>query len=187
MVSFLLFCRFSCLLSSGTSLQCSHRLLAGYLQCKVKTDALHGALYCIWRGFEAIVMCGGYSDSLVFLFIHSLYTTAEPAPKRSLTDFLNQLLCKLQYLTVHGRGGGLDATPSSGFPDFSREQEELLLQTKFLAVGSSLGHLSMKKFSDRTCHLGSKIRQKEGCWGVGNHPHRLFLPIFLTMKMTFNL
>ena len=29
--------------SSGTSLQWSHKLLAGYLQCKVKTDALHGA------------------------------------------------------------------------------------------------------------------------------------------------
>ena len=47
--------------SSGTSLQWSHRLLAGYLQCKVKTDALHGASvfhmerfrgYCyVWRVF----------------------------------------------------------------------------------------------------------------------------------------
>ena len=40
-------------------------------------------------------------------------------------------------------------------------------QTKFLAVGSSLGHLSMKKnVSDRTYHLGSKIRQRESVGGV---------------------
>ena len=45
-------------------------------------------LYSIWRGFEAIVMFGDYSDSLVFLLIHSFYTTAEPAQNRSLTNFL---------------------------------------------------------------------------------------------------
>ena len=39
-----------------------------------------------------------------------------------------------------------DATPPTGFSDFSREWKELFLQTKFLAEGSSLEHLSMKKF-----------------------------------------
>ena len=45
-------------------------------------------LYCIWRGLDAIVMFGDYSDSLVFVLIHSLYMTAEPAENRSFTNFL---------------------------------------------------------------------------------------------------
>ena len=65
--------------SSETSLQLSHRLLAGYLQCNVRLLHFMVLLYFIWRGFEAIVMFGGYSDSLLFLLIHSLYTTAESA------------------------------------------------------------------------------------------------------------
>ena len=40
------------------------------------------------------------------------------------------------------------------------------MQTKFLPVGSSLGHLSMKNFSRRTYHLGSEIRQREGVGGM---------------------
>ena len=44
-----------------------------------------------------------------------------------------------------GRGGGLDATLLTGFTSFSWEREELLFQTKFLAVASFLGHLSMEK------------------------------------------
>ena len=46
-----------------------------------------------------------------------------------------------------GGGGGVDATPPTGFSSFSQKWEELFLQTKFLPVGSSLGHhLPMKKF-----------------------------------------
>ena len=41
------------------------------------------------------------------------------------------------------------------------------MQTNFLAAGSSLGHLSIKSFSDWTCHLGSKIRQEYGAGGGG--------------------
>ena len=52
--------------------------------------------------------------------------------------------------------------PQRVFPVFSREWEELLFQTKFLAVGTSLGHLSTKKFSDWSCRLGPKIRKREG-------------------------
>ena len=74
--------------SSATSLQWSQRLSAGYLQCKVRLMYCMVLLFCIWRGFEAIVIFGGCSDSLVFLLIHSLYTTAEPARNRSLTNFL---------------------------------------------------------------------------------------------------
>ena len=80
--------------------------------------------------------------------------------------------------------------PQTGFSSFSREWEEFLFQTKFLAVVSSLGHLSIKNFSDRTNRLGSKIRQREGAGGGWQPapPHALFfLPIFLTKNMTFNL
>ena len=63
-------------------------------------------------------------------------------------------------------------------PNFSREWEELFLQTKFLAVGSSLGHLSMKKFSDQTYCLGSKIRQREGTGSGNGGCHGLFLTYF---------
>ena len=44
------------------------------------------------------------------------------------------------------RGGGVDATHPTVFSNFSQKWEELLLQTKFLPVGSSLGHLPMKTF-----------------------------------------
>ena len=54
------------------------------------------------------------------------------------------------------------------FSSFSREWGELLFQTKFLAVGTSLGHLSMKNFSNGRYHLVSKIRQREDAEGCGN-------------------
>ena len=58
------------------------------------------------------------------------------------------------------------------------------MQTKFLAVGSSLGHLSMKKiFQIGPTALALKLDKGRVLGG----PHGLFLPIFLTMKMTFNL
>ena len=65
---FLLYFRFSVFFaSSGTSLQWgSHWLLAGYVQCKVRLMHCMVLSYCIWRGFEAIVMFRGYSDNLVF-------------------------------------------------------------------------------------------------------------------------
>ena len=44
--------------SSGISLQWSPKLLAGYLQCKVRLMLCMVLLYCIWRGFEAIVTLG---------------------------------------------------------------------------------------------------------------------------------
>ena len=53
------------------------------------------------------------------------------------------------------------------------------LQTKFLAIGSFLGHLSMKKVS----------RQREGAGGGGgdNTPIEQKLTYFLTMNMIFNI
>ena len=63
------------------------------------------------------------------------------------------------------------------FSSFSREWGELLFQTKFLAVGTSLGDLSMKSFTDWSYHLVPKIGQRKDA----------VLPIFLTMKMPFNL
>ena len=70
------------------------------------------------------------------------------------------------------KGGGCH--PQTGFSNFSQKWEELFRQTKFLPVGSSLGHLSMKIFSDRTYRLGSKIRQREGAGegeGLATTPH----------------
>ena len=43
-------------------------------------------------------------------------------------------------------GGGWMPLPPTGFSNFSQKWEELSLQTKLLPLGSSLGHLSMKKF-----------------------------------------
>ena len=60
--------------------------------------------------------------------------------------------------------------PPTGFSNFSQKWEERFLQTKFLPVGSSLGHLPMKNFSDRTYHIGSKVRQREGAGGVATTP-----------------
>ena len=65
--------------SSEKSLHLSHRLLAGYLHCEVRLMHCKVLLYCIWKDFEDIIMLWGYSDSLVFLLIHSLSTRAEPA------------------------------------------------------------------------------------------------------------
>ena len=48
--------------------------------------------------------------------------------------------------------------PPKGFSIFSREWGELLFQTNFMAVGTSLGHFSMKKFSDWSYHLGPEIK-----------------------------
>ena len=45
--------------SSVTSLRWSHRFLAGYLQCKVRLMYCTALQYCIWKGFEAIVMFWG--------------------------------------------------------------------------------------------------------------------------------
>ena len=67
-------------------------------------------------------------------------------------------------------GVGVDAIPQTGFFNFSQKWEELFLKTKFLLVGSSLGYLSVKKISDRTYHLGSKIRQREGARGLATTP-----------------
>ena len=70
-----------------------------------------------------------------------------------------------------GGGGGWMPPPNRFFQFFS-EMGRAFLHIKFLPVGSSLGHLSMKNFSDRTCRLGSKIRHRVGAGGGGggNYP-----------------
>ena len=76
--------------SSETSLDWSHRLLAGYLQCKVARYFSYEVSLCFEvlcfcfevsrrKGFEASVMFRGYSDGLVLLLIDLLTTRAEPA------------------------------------------------------------------------------------------------------------
>ena len=47
-------------------------------------------------------------------------------------------------VTSDGRGGGMPHPKRSS--SLSREWGELLFQTKFLAVSTSLGHLFMKNF-----------------------------------------
>ena len=93
----------------------------------------------------------------------------------------SELSKELNPPMAEGGEEGVDATLPTSFSRFSQEWEELLFQTKFLAVVSSLGHLFIKKFSDRTNRLHSKTRQREVCWGSGwsgNHPHGLFLTYF---------
>ena len=81
---------------------------------------------------------------------------------KTTTKLKQSTLWQRLKLTIRwlGGGGGVDFTPSRFFQFFS-EMGRAFLQTKFLPVGSSLGHLSMKKFSDLTFHLGSKLRQRE--------------------------
>ena len=83
-----------------------------------------------------------------------------------------EFYCQKHLILRLPGGGGADAT-LTGFSNFSLEWKELFFQTKFLAVGSFLGHLFMKKFSDQTYRVGSKIRQRDGAgWGRGgNYPH----------------
>ena len=63
---------------------------------------------------------------------------------------------------------GVDATPT-GFFQFFSGIGRAFLQTKFLAVGSSVH----EKFSDRTYRLDSKIRQREDAGGWQLPPPRL--------------
>ena len=53
--------------------------------------------------------------------------------------------------------------PNRFFLIFLRNGKSFRGKPKFLPVGSSLGHLSMKNFSDQTYCLGSKIRQRKIC------------------------
>ena len=73
---------------------------------------------------------------------------------------------------------------------FSLQWGELLFQTNFIFVGTSLGHLSMQKiFQMGPTDFALKLGQKEGA--EDPPPPQLALsknwPIFLTIKMTFNL
>ena len=72
-----------------------------------------------------------------------------------------------------GGGGGGCLPPPNGFSYFSSDWGELLFRTYFLAVGTSLGHLSMKKFSNPTYRVGPKIRPRDrvgGGVGGGGQP-----------------
>ena len=53
------------------------------------------------------------------------------------------------------------------FPVLLGNEKNYFLEIRFLAVGSSLRHLSIKKFSDLTYRLGPKIRQREYVLGKG--------------------
>ena len=61
------------------------------------------------------------------------------------------------FNTPVARGGGQEDTTPIGFSSFSREWEELLFQTKCLAAGLSLGHLSMKKLFRSDAILDLKL------------------------------
>ena len=79
LVSFLLFRRFSCVFHFlRNKFALVLQTLARYLQYNVRLMRRKVLLYCILKGFEAIVIFRGYSDSLVFLLIDSLPTKAEP-------------------------------------------------------------------------------------------------------------
>ena len=69
------------------------------------------------------------------------------------------------YLTLRWPRGEGGCHFSNRFFQFFSGMGRSFLQTKFLAVGSSLGHLSMKRFLDWTHRLGPKTRQREGARG----------------------
>ena len=73
---------------------------------------------------------------------------------------------------------GVMPHPPTSFPVFSQEWEELLFQTKFLAVVLSLGHLSIKKVFRSDQPSWSNIKQREGAGGVATIPPGLFLTYF---------
>ena len=85
------------------------------------------------------------------------------------TILKKELLVNTTMAKGWGEGGG--DQPLAEFSSFSREREELLLHTKFLAVGSS---------------LGNGAAGGEGGGGVAT-PLSISSPILLTTKMTFNL
>ena len=55
--------------------------------------------------------------------------------------------------------------PPHRFFKFFLGMGRAFLETKVLAVGSSLGHCPLKYFSDPTYRLGPKIKQREGAGG----------------------
>ena len=55
--------------------------------------------------------------------------------------------------------------PHNRFFEFFSGMGRTFLQTKSLAVGSSLGHLSMKKIFKSDLRFGTTIRQREGAGG----------------------
>ena len=57
----------------------------------------------------------------------------------------HSLSMKIKHFIPSDDQGGGGMPPPTGFSNFSQKWEELFLQTKFLPVGSSLGHLPMKK------------------------------------------
>ena len=87
-----------------------------------------------------------------------------------VTPPLSPTLTTPKIWNVHqggvGGGWGCGCNPQQVYPIFLSNGKSFL-QTKLFPVGSYLGHLSMKKFSDRTYCLGSKVRQREGAVGRG--------------------
>ena len=115
----------------------------------------------VWKYFEEKV------GRLAFTFAQ--IRTSHSHNFHNLQPIFNCNIPKVK-LTLRWPGGGGGCHPPTGFSKFSQKWEELFVQTKFLPVGSSLGHLSMKNFSDQTCSLGSKIRQREGAGGRWQPP-----------------
>ena len=90
LVPFLLFCRFSCL--RYFLRKWSHRLLAGHLQCKARLMHCMVLLYCIWRGFEAILI------ALFFYWYIRVIPQRNQREMGHLQTSLTQLLHKLPDL-----------------------------------------------------------------------------------------
>ena len=70
-----------------------------------------------------------------------------------------------------GGGGGGGVQPNTKLVFLLNGEILLLLfQTNFVFVGTSMEHLSMKKFSDWTYRVCSKIRGREGAWDPPSIP-----------------
>ena len=79
LVSFLVFCRFTCLLYFlGDKFILVLRTFDKVFPYEIRLVCCKVLLYCIWNGFGASVVWRP-SDSLVFLLIHSFSMNKEPA------------------------------------------------------------------------------------------------------------
>ena len=112
---------------------------------------------------------------LLFTYLTWFFSHFSQNKKGVTTHFLSccHPMCPLDQLPAHFYLK-MDATPTV-FSSFSREWEELFLQTKLLGAGSSLGHLCMKKFSVGPTELALKLDKGRVLGrGGGNFFHLFF-------------
>ena len=93
-----MFCRFiSLLYFLGDKFTLELETFDWVLACKIRLMHCKVLLYCIWKGFEVVALFWGYSDSLVFLLIHSLSTKVEPRDHMSSIEIYSSSLGAFEF------------------------------------------------------------------------------------------